>query len=546
MTSITTPAEFRGTFRTDDDARAVYSEAAGIARAMPRAVAVPVDADDLVVLVRWASDTHTPLIPRGSGSSMPGGAIGDGVIVDLSRWRSLGDVDAERRAIVVGPGVTRIEADRAARRRGLRFPVDPSSGAFCTVGGMASTNAAGSHSMHFGSMRRWVRALDCVFADGSRALVRRGDPPPQGVPPIDRFLETAHHGLVSAELRDPSVHDGVIKDSSGYGIAAYAKSGALVDLLVGSEGTLAFFVALELELAPVAQSTSSVLGAFATIEQAVTAATLARDAGAVACELLDRTFLDVAAMGGAPRQVPADTESALLAEVEGASAEEAAAAARGVEQMFRESGATTVRVALDQPTETELWELRHAASPILARLDPNLRSMQFVEDCAVPPESLPAYVRGVRSILSENDTRGVIFGHAGDAHVHVNPLVDVSRTGWRDRVARILDEVVSLAASLGGTLTGEHGDGRLRTPLLPRVWTPEAIAHFRAVKDAFDSAGILNPGVKVALRGEATLGAIKYDPALPPLPARARAALESVERDRAYARFRLDLLDAPR
>ncbi|HET9797901.1 MAG TPA: FAD-linked oxidase C-terminal domain-containing protein, partial [Gemmatimonadaceae bacterium] len=303
---------------------------------------------------------------------------------------------------------------------------------------------------------------------------------------------------------------------------------------------------LELELAPVAQSTSSVLGAFATIEQAVTAATLARDAGAVACELLDRTFLDVAAMGGAPRQVPADTESALLAEVEGASAEEAAAAARGVEQMFRESGATTVRVALDAPTETELWELRHAASPILARLDPNLRSMQFVEDCAVPPESLPAYVRGVRSILSENDTRGVIFGHAGDAHVHVNPLVDVSRTGWRDRVARILDEVVSLAASLGGTLTGEHGDGRLRTPLLPRVWTPEAIAHFRAVKDAFDSAGILNPGVKVALRGEATLGAIKYDPALPPLPARARAALESVERDRAYARFRLDLLDAPR
>jgi len=190
--------------------------------------------------------------------------------------------------------------------------------------------------------------------------------------------------------------------------------------------------------------------------------------------------------------------------------------------------------------------LRHAASPILARLDPNLRSMQFVEDCAVPPESLPAYVRGVRSILAENDTRGVIFGHAGDAHVHVNPLVDVSHSGWRDRVARILDEVVSLAASLGGTLTGEHGDGRLRTPLLPRVWTPEAIAHFRAVKDAFDPAGILNPGVKVALRGEATLGAIKYDPSLPPLPPRARAALASVERDRSYARFRLGLLDAPR
>src|SRR6185437_4235758 len=310
MTSITTPEDFRGAFRTDDDARAVYSEAAGIARALPRAVAVPLDADDLVALVRWAADSRTPLIPRGSGSSMPGGAIGDGVIVDLSRWRTVAGVDTERRTIVVGPGAVRAEVDRTAREHGLRFPVDPSSGAFCTVGGMASTNAAGPHSMHFGSMRRWVRALDCVFADGSRALVRRGDPPPRGVPPIDRFLATALGGLVSAERHDPSVHRGVIKDSSGYGIAAYAKSGDLVDVLVGSEGTLAFFVALELDLAPVAGATSSVLGAFATLEQAVSAATLARETGAVACELLDRTFLDVAAMGGAPRQVPADTESA--------------------------------------------------------------------------------------------------------------------------------------------------------------------------------------------------------------------------------------------
>src|SRR6185437_264954 len=174
MTSITTPADFRGTFRTDDDARAVYSEAAGIARATPRAVAVPVDADDLTALVRWAADSRTPLIPRGSGSSMPGGAIGDGVIVDLSRWRAVADVDVVQRTIVVGPGVLRAEVDRAAREHGLRFPVDPSSGAFCTVGGMASTNAAGSHSMHFGATRRWVRAIDCVFADGTRAEVRRG------------------------------------------------------------------------------------------------------------------------------------------------------------------------------------------------------------------------------------------------------------------------------------------------------------------------------------------------------------------------------------
>ena len=334
----------------------------------------------------------------------------------------------------------------------------------------------------------------------------------------------------------------MIKDSSGYGLAEFARTGDIVDILIGSEGTLAFFVELELDLAPVAESTSSVLGAFASIEDAVRAASLARSAGAVACELLDKTFLDVAASGG-ERVVPAETESALLAEVEGNDATVAQRAANEIAEIFRRCGATTVRVALDRPTETELWELRHAASPILARLDPNLRSMQFIEDGAVPPENFPAYVRGIREILATNATRGVIFGHAGDAHVHVNPLVDVGRPDWRDRVQRILAAAVELTRTLGGTLTGEHGDGRLRTPLLERVWPREAIERFRAVKSVFDPRGIMNPGVKVALDGERAIGAIKYDPSAPAFSARARAALDRVERERAYARFRLDLLD---
>lgn len=542
MRGIVPPIGFRGVFRADDDARAVYSEAAGIGRVIPRAVALPADADDLSTLVRWASASGTPLIARGSGSSMPGGAIGDGVIVDLSRWRDMAPVDIATRTIRVAPGVLRGEVDRAAREHGLRFPPDPSSGAFCTIGGMASTNAAGSHSMHFGATRRWVRALGCVFDDGNRAELRRGSPIPKSVPAIARFSRVKEK-LVAAESRAPSVHDGVIKESSGFGLAAFVRSSELVDLFVGSEGTLALFVEIELDLAPVAQATSSILGAFASLEEAVVAAGRARTAGAVACELLDRTFLDVAASGGAARQVPAGTESALLAEVEADDGNSAEAAARVVEEIFRQAGATTVRIALDQHAETELWELRHAASPILARLDPNLRSMQFVEDCAVPPEKLPAYVRGVREILGANETRGVIFGHAGDSHAHVNALVDVRRQGWRERVDRILDGVTALTSALGGTLAGEHGDGRLRTPLLPRVWSADVLDRFREVKAAFDPKNIFNPGVKVALAGERALDAIKYDPALDALPSRARAALDRVERDRAYARLRLDLLD---
>lgn len=540
---ITAPDDFRGTFRTDADALAVYSEAAGIARVMPRAVAVPADIADVQALVRWAHRTATPLIPRGSGSSMAGGAIGDGVIVDLSRMRDIGDVDVTRRRITVGPGALRADVERAAQAHGLRFPPDPSSSAFCTIGGMVSTNAAGAHSLKFGSTRAWVASLDCVFGDGARAIIARGEPLPTGIPAIDR-LRAIDASLRAADNTAPTVHAGVLKDSSGYGVHAYNESGSLVDLLVGSEGTLVIIVGIDLILTEAAHATSSLLGTFATLEAAVHSATGARNAGAVACELLDRTFLNVAAEAAAQLRVPSDTEAVLMAEVEGTTEADASLAAKTLGEVFRVAGATSVTLALNHEQEALMWDLRHAASPILATLGPSLTSMQFVEDGAVPPERLPEYVRGVRAILDRYGVRGVIFGHAGDSHVHVNPLIDMDRPDWRDIIQHVLDDVVALTVSLGGTLSGEHGDGRLRTPLLHDVWPEHAMGLFRAVKRAFDPTGIFNPGAKVPTEGEARgLGDIKYDPALPPLPPRAASAMSAVDAGRAYDQFRIDLLD---
>ncbi|HET7459317.1 MAG TPA: FAD-binding oxidoreductase [Gemmatimonadaceae bacterium] len=545
------PTDFRGVFRDDDDARAVYAEAAGIARALPLAVAVPVDADDVAALARWASATGTPLVPRGSGSSMAGGAVGDGVIVDLSRLDVIGEVDVERRRVRVGPGALHARVDAAARRHRLRFPPDPSSGKFCTIGGMASTNAAGAHTMRYGATREWVVALDCVFADGARVELRRGEPSPAAgvAPALDRFAADVRSDLLAHELASPSVHAGVRKESSGYGLAAYARTGDLVDLVVGSEGTLAIVVGAELALAPTPGATSSVLASFASLEEAVAAAAAARAADASACELLDRTFLELVASSVAKGheisspEVPAGSEAVLLAEVEGQTLDDAVAQASALGEIFRRGGATRVTLALDDVQEPALWELRHAASPVLARLDPSLKSMQFVEDGAVPAERLPDYVRGVREALARRGLRGVIFGHAGDGHVHVNPLVDVTRDGWRDDVRRLLDDVVSLTARLGGTLAGEHGDGRLRAPLLERVWPAATRALFARVKAAFDPDGVLNPGVIVPLAGQRAVGDVKYDPELPPLPDPARRVLRRVEGERAYAQFRLAMLD---
>jgi FAD/FMN-containing dehydrogenase len=273
----------------------------------------------------------------------------------------------------------------------------------------------------------------------------------------------------------------------------------------------------------------------------VDGARVSREGGASASELLDRTFLDVAALGGA-RLVPLETEAALLVETEGASAADANQRARAIADACVAAGAIVTRVAIDEAAERELWELRHAASPILARLDPHLKSMQVIEDGAVPPEQLPAYVDGIRATLASNAVRGVIFGHAGDAHVHVNPLIDVRLPEWRAQVDALLDEVTSLVTSLRGTLAGEHGDGRLRTPLSPRTWSGDATELFASAKRAFDPNCVFNPGVKVAVAGQRTIEEVKYDPSLPALPAEARDALDRVERERGYARFRLSLV----
>jgi FAD/FMN-containing dehydrogenase len=533
------PAGFRGVYRTDLWARGLYAEGAGIARCLPAAVAVPADTADVSVLVAWAKRTGQPLVPRGSGSGMAAGAVGPGVIVDLSRFNGIGPADGEQRTIRVGAGALRGAIDLAARAVGLRFPVDPSSGAFCTIGGMVGANAAGARTLRFGATRPWVTGLHCVFDDGTSAWIRRGEVPPRTVPAVARLLDTLVAINTRANLYE-LLHPGVRKESSGYGIMpALSPGGHLVDLLVGSEGTLALFTDVELALIPVAGFTSTVLATFASLEAATACAMDARIAGATACELLDRTFLDIAATDG-PTGITPGAEAVLLIEVEGDDAVLTAESLALVTRRCRSHGATEVETATDAAAEHALWALRHAASPILSRLAPRLRSMQFIEDGCVPPAQYPAYVRGVREALDRFEMPGVIFGHAGDAHAHVNPLVDVTQAGWRDRVRGLLDAVCTLTAQCGGTLAGEHGDGRLRAPLLSRVWSTEAMAAFANIKDAGDPSGVLNPGCKIARPGDDAIGVLRHDPAAPALDPRARAALDTIERERAWHRYRLD------
>jgi FAD/FMN-containing dehydrogenase len=488
----------------------VYSETAGIQRIIPDAVAVPVDVQDLLALIDWAKGEGASFIPRGSGSSMAGAAIGPGVIVDLSRWKNIDASRIDERRLMVQPGAICAEVQRIARMKGLRFPVSPSSAPFCSIGGMTATNAAGAHTLRYGPVREWVESVTLSEARGtvrqaSRTGARRDENSP----------------LTIVQGDQPR------KSSSGY-----FTDGDEVDLLVGSEGTLGFFTSIELRLTEEPKSTASVMGIFPSLAAATEAAIMANASGAAACELLDRTFLDFAKVESA--------EAILIADAEGLDEGEARAVAERIAKGFRTAGATDARVAETREARDHLWELRHAASPMLARLDERLKSMQLIEDGCVPPPKLGAYVAGLRQAFDRNRIRGVIFGHAGDAHVHANALVDVTESDWRSRVDGILSEVTDLVASLGGSISGEHGDGRLRTPLLSRVFTSERLAEFAAIKRRYDPDGRMNPGVKVG--APPGIGDIKYDPSLPARSEAVTRAFTHVERARGYSEFRLSLL----
>ncbi|HEU4828639.1 MAG TPA: FAD-binding oxidoreductase, partial [Gemmatimonadales bacterium] len=218
----------RGTYRTDLPARAVYAEGAGIYRIVPAAIAIPADIADLAHLVRWAGAEGIPLVPRGAGSGMAGGNVGDGVVVDLAR---IGDrrvsIHPEQRRASAAASVTHLELNRAAGAHDLRLPPDPSSGRFATLGGMLSTNAAGARTVRYGSVRRWVEAAELVTADGDVVRLARGQSPRGGSSLADRFDTSVAPRIRAAAGTIAEVFPGTRKNSSGYALDAWLASGDL-------------------------------------------------------------------------------------------------------------------------------------------------------------------------------------------------------------------------------------------------------------------------------------------------------------------------------
>jgi FAD/FMN-containing dehydrogenase len=537
------PPSVRGIYRTDQRARAVYAEAAGIYRIIPQAVCLPADIEDLRTLICWAADHRAQLIPRGAGSAMGGGNVGDGIIVDLRGLAHRLEIDPVTRRAITSANITLADLTAAAALHGLRLPPDPSSGLWATLGGMVSTNAAGARSLRYGSVRRWVEALTLITADGESVILRRGDrrtaPPWPGV--VARFEREVAPVLERAASLVAARFPRTRKNSSGYALDAYLASKDVLDLVVGAEGTLGIVTEIEWTLDPAPACRAGLRLALGSLDDLAPIVASLSGVEPSAIELLDRSFLDLVAtdrLAGAGLRF-SGAEAVLLVEVERndpvalrQALEQATAVARPV--------AMSVDTAFSPEAAGRLWAIRHAASPILAALPESRRSLQVIEDACVPVDRMGEYIRGVRRTASRHGVPLVLFGHAGDGHIHVNLLPDVSVSGWEEVVSQVLEEVTELVVSLDGTPSGEHGDGRLRASTLNRVYGPEIVDLFRLVKQSFDPMGIFNPGI-ILPAGEPPVSRLKVGSRAVPIPADLEQALREIERSGGYGRSRLEI-----
>jgi FAD/FMN-containing dehydrogenase len=338
----------------------------------------------------------------------------------------------------------------------------------------------------------------------------------------------------------------VRKNASGYALDAYLASGDLLDLVIGAEGTLGIVVGATWRLEPLPAARIGVRAAIRDSRRLgqVVPALLSSEPARV--EYLDATFLRF--IGGDGLSIPgfdqlAENGALLLVELEGASAQALGSEVERIVGILRPES-LEVGVANSDAETDALWAVRHAASSRLARLGEKRRSLQVIEDACVPVDRLGDYLVTVRQAAEQRGIDVVLFGHAGDGNIHANLLPDTTQPGWLERVREIFDEVSRAVIAMGGSPSGEHGDGRLRAALLERVYGSETTQLFRQLKQVFDPDGILNPGVKLAQATD-PLTSLKVGDQAAPLPADIERGLGWIERHVGYSAGRLSLADDP-
>ena len=481
--------------------RAPYAHDASLYEIDPLGVVVPRTRDDLAALVRYASERSIPLHPRGAGTGLAGETLGPGLVVDFSRhFRRIVEIGAEH--VVVQPGVVLDVLNARLAPLGRKIGPDPSHSESRTIGGMVGLDAAGIRSLKYGTTADHVRKLSIVFANGEAAEVGFEPwPLPEDEPGTFKDLVVRKLGTIYRRQVDllarrrPKSR----RNRAGYalGNAASPVGVDLARLLVGSEGTLALVTEVTLKTVPIPRSQAVVVLPFGRIGDAASAVVECLKGRPSACELFDWRSLSLArdVLPAMRPWIDEAAESALVVEFDGDEPGEVLGRLRAVSSRIERSG-----LLVADPVEATrrldcdfLLGLRRLITPSLMRMKGPSRPVPFMEDIAVPPETLAEYLRRLQDILKSFEVSWTLYAHAGDGQLHIRPFLDMGDPSDVAKLEPMASAVLDAALDLGGSISGEHGCGLARTQFLRRQ-SGDLFHAFREVKDAFDPYNLLNPG----------------------------------------------------
>jgi FAD/FMN-containing dehydrogenase/Fe-S oxidoreductase len=531
-----------GEVRFDDTCRRIYSTDASIYQVMPLGVVIPRTTDDLVAAIQIAAEMEVPIVPRGGGTSLSGQSIGPGLVIDCSKYlNSILEIDPAARLARVQPGVVLDQLNRAVAGHGLQFGPEVATASRANLGGMIGNNSAGARSIVYGKTGDHVRRLQVVLSDGSTAGLGPVGPAEWTLKADGRGLEASIYRTVRqvAETNADEIRrrfPRLVRRVSGYNLVdllatvsgngdgvALSSTAGLHTLVVGGEGTLAVVVEAELNLIPRPKVRGLLVPHFKSLAAALDSLNVCLEAKPSAVELMDSMLIELTAGNLSLRETTALIEGrpAALFMVEFSGDDPAEVSARVHALKRRLSGAPGVTAtvpALDPVPRDRLWNLRSAAMPILYGMPGDAKPVTFVEDAAVDPRRLPEFAQRFRRLLQSQGTDGSFYGHASVGCLHIRPVLNLKDQGDVARMRRIAEQVTDLVLEYGGSLSGEHGDGYVRSEWNRKMFGPVVYEAFRQVKGAFDPRGLLNPGkvVDAPPMTEQLRYAPPYRPADPP------------------------------
>lgn len=505
-----------GEVMTSDDARKYFSTDASIFRVPPAIVVYPRGENDIRKTARFTWQLAErgrviPLTARGAGTDESGAAIGKGIILAFpAHMNKLVELDTKRGTVIVEPGINYGKLQQTLHTHGLFLPPYPASQEYSTIGGAIANNASGEKSVKYGDTREFVDSLRVVLANGevieTRRLSKRELSKKMGLSTfegevyrsLDALIEENHDVIKSMSLD-------VSKNSAGYALNLVKdKKGSfdLTPLIVGSQGTLGVVTEAKLVTEPYNPGASLIMVQLPDIVDAheliMELKKLPKAPSAI--EMVDENLLTFVSTQN-PNQLKGLVKApfpkiVLLIEFDDPSAKVQKKTVKRVTKHLEKKG-LTYKVETEEAKQQELWKLRHAAAAAIAQNQGKAAAVPIIEDGIVPIERFEEYLTRVYELFKKNGLRASVWGHAGNANLHIQPHLDLSQVGDRQKAFKLMDEYYTLVVSLGGSTTGEHGDGRLRGPYLKSVYGPEVYELFRKVKHIFDPHGTLNPGVKV-------------------------------------------------